>query len=46
MKALFNLKRHGLAAISSAVALAVAWPINVPASCFLLGVAPAVFLGN
>jgi hypothetical protein len=44
MKALFKLRRYGLAAISSAVALAR--PIDAPASCFLLAPAAEQFLGG
>jgi C4-dicarboxylate-specific signal transduction histidine kinase len=46
MKALSKLERYGLAAISSGVALAVAWPIDAPASCFLLAVAVSSLFGG
>lgn len=46
MKALSKLEAYGLAAISSGVALAVAWPIDAPASCFLLAVAVSSFFGG
>lgn len=46
MKALSKLERYSLAAISSAVALAVAWPIDAPASCFLLAVAVSSVFGG
>jgi len=46
MKALSQLQRYGLAAISCGVALAVAWPIDAPASCFLLAVAVSSLFGG
>jgi C4-dicarboxylate-specific signal transduction histidine kinase len=46
MKALSKLDRYGLAAISSGVALAVAWPIDAPVSCFLLAVAVSSLFGG
>jgi hypothetical protein len=36
MKALSKFQRYALAAISCSVALAVAWSIDAPSSCFLL----------
>ena len=38
MKVLSKLQRYGLAVISCGLALPVAWPIDAPASCFLLAV--------
>jgi C4-dicarboxylate-specific signal transduction histidine kinase len=46
MKALTKLQRYGLAAVSCGVALAVAWPIDAPASCFLLAVAASSLFGG
>jgi C4-dicarboxylate-specific signal transduction histidine kinase len=46
MKALPSLQRYGLAVISCGVALAVAWPIDAPASCFLLAVAVSTLFGG
>jgi signal transduction histidine kinase len=46
MKVLSRLQRYGLAAISSSVALAVAWPIDAPASCFLLAVTVSSIFGG
>ncbi len=46
MKALSKLQRYGLAAIACGVALAVAWPIDAPASCFLLAVAVSSIFGG
>ena len=46
MKALSKLQRYGLAVISCGVALAVAWPIDAPASCFLLAVAVSSLFGG
>jgi C4-dicarboxylate-specific signal transduction histidine kinase len=46
MKVLSQLQRYGLAAISSCVALAVAWPIDAPASCFLLAVTVSSIFGG
>lgn len=46
MKALSKLQRYGLAAVSCGVALAVAWPIDAPASCFLLAVAVSTLFGG
>jgi hypothetical protein len=36
MKGRSKLERYGLAMICCGVALAVAWPIDAPSSCFLL----------
>jgi C4-dicarboxylate-specific signal transduction histidine kinase len=46
MKLLSTLERYGLAVISCGVALAVAWPIDAPASCFLLAVAVSSLFGG
>ncbi len=46
MTGLSKLQRYGLAAISCGVALAVAWPIDAPASCFLLAVAVSCLFGG
>jgi C4-dicarboxylate-specific signal transduction histidine kinase len=46
MKALSKLQRYGLAVISCGLALIVAWPIDAPASCFLLAVAASSLFGG
>jgi C4-dicarboxylate-specific signal transduction histidine kinase len=46
MKALSKVQRYGLAAISCGVAFAVAWPIDAPASCFLLAVTISSLFGG
>src|ERR1700751_851960 len=46
MRALSTLQRYGLAVISCGIALAVAWPIDAPASCFLLAVAVGSLFGG
>jgi signal transduction histidine kinase len=46
MKVLSKLQRYVLAAVSCGVALAVAWPIDAPASCFLLAVAVSSLFGG
>ena len=46
MKVLSNLQRYGLAIISCGIALAVAWPIDAPASCFLLAVTVSSLFGG
>jgi C4-dicarboxylate-specific signal transduction histidine kinase len=46
MKVLSKLQRYGLAIISCGVALAVAWPIDAPASCFLLAVTVSTLFGG
>jgi signal transduction histidine kinase len=43
---LSKLKRYGLAASSCGVAMAVAWPIDAPASCFLLAVMVSSLFGG
>jgi C4-dicarboxylate-specific signal transduction histidine kinase len=46
MKVLPELQRYGLAVISCGVALAVAWPIDAPSSCFLLAVTVSSLFGG
>jgi C4-dicarboxylate-specific signal transduction histidine kinase len=46
MKVLSKLRRYGLATISCGIALAVAWPIDAPASCFLLAVTVSGLFGG
>ena len=46
MKGLSKLERYGLATISCGVALAVAWPIDAPSSCFLLAVTVSSLFGG
>ena len=46
MNALSKLQRYGLATISCGVALAAAWPIDAPASCFLLAVTVSSLFGG
>src|SRR5580658_2418494 len=46
MKALSKPRGYVLAAVSCGVALAVAWPIDAPASCFLLAVAVSSLFGG
>ncbi len=46
MKGLSKLQRYSLAIISCGVALAVAWPIDAPASCFLLAVTVSTLFGG
>src|SRR5258708_16389439 len=46
MKVLSRLQRYGLAIISCGIALAVAWPIDAPASCFLLAVTVSTLFGG
>jgi C4-dicarboxylate-specific signal transduction histidine kinase len=46
MKVLSVLQRYGLAVVSCGVALAIAWPIDAPASCFLLAVAVSSLFGG
>jgi C4-dicarboxylate-specific signal transduction histidine kinase len=43
---LSKLQRYGLATISCGIALAVAWPIDAPASCFLLAVTVSSLFGG
>jgi C4-dicarboxylate-specific signal transduction histidine kinase len=46
MKAVSKVERYGLATISCGVALAVAWPIDAPVSCFLLAVMVSSLFGG
>jgi len=46
MSVLSKLRRYGLAIISCGVALAVAWPIDAPSSCFLLAVTVSGLFGG
>src|SRR5437879_11532678 len=46
MKVLCKLRRYGLATISCGIALALAWPIDAPASCFLLAVTVSSLFGG
>jgi C4-dicarboxylate-specific signal transduction histidine kinase len=46
MKVLSHVQRYGLAIISCGIALAVAWPIDAPASCFLLAVTVSSLFGG
>ena len=46
MKVPSKLQRYGLAVISCGVALPVAWPIDAPASCFLLAVMVSSLFGG
>ncbi len=46
MTVLSKLQRYGLAIISCGVALAVAWPIDAPSSCFLLAVTISSLFGG
>ncbi len=46
MKAPSKLQHYGLATVSCGVALAVAWPIDAPSSCFLLAVTVSSLFGG
>ena len=46
MKGRSEFAGYALAAISCGVALAVAWPIDAPASCFLLAVTVSGLFGG
>jgi C4-dicarboxylate-specific signal transduction histidine kinase len=46
MKVISQLQYYGLATISCALALAVAWPIDAPSSCFLLAVTVSSLFGG
>jgi signal transduction histidine kinase len=46
MKVLSKLQRYGLAVICCGLALPVAWPIDAPASCFLLAVMVSSIFGG
>jgi PAS domain S-box-containing protein len=46
VKVLFRIRRYGLAAISCAFALAVAWRFDAPTSCFFLAVMVSSLYGG
>ncbi len=46
MKVLSKLQGYGMAVISCGIALPVAWPIDAPASCFLLAVMVTSLFGG
>src|SRR3981189_3665882 len=46
MKGLSTIRGYGLAALWCGVALVVAWPIDAPASCFLLAVMVSSLFGG
>src|SRR5713226_4353731 len=46
MNVLSKLRRYALATISCGIALAVAWPIDAPASCFLLAITISSLFGG
>src|SRR5260370_27575952 len=46
MRAISAIRGYGLAAICCGVALAVAWPIDAPSSCFLLAVTVSSLFGG
>jgi C4-dicarboxylate-specific signal transduction histidine kinase len=46
MKVLSKIQRYGLAIVSCGAALPVAWPIDAPASCFLLAVMVSSLFGG
>ncbi len=46
MTADYKLRRYGLAVLSCALALVVAWPLDAPASCFFLAVAASSLYGG
>ncbi len=46
MKVLSKLQRYGLAVVCCGLALPVAWPIDAPASCFLLAVMVSSLFGG
>jgi len=46
MKVLSTIRGYGLATICCGVALAVAWPIDAPSSCFLLAVTVSSLFGG
>src|SRR5256885_15366327 len=46
MKALYQLQRYALPIVSCGIGLAVAWPIDAPASCFLLAVTVSTLFGG
>ncbi len=46
MNVVSKIQRYGLAVISCGIALPVAWPIDAPASCFLLAVMVSSLFGG
>src|ERR1700686_1460127 len=46
MRVLSAIRGYGLATICCGVALAVAWPIDAPSSCFLLAVTVSSLFGG
>lgn len=46
MKVLSQIRRYGLALICCGVALAIAWPLDAPASCFFLAVIVSSLFGG
>jgi hypothetical protein len=46
MKVLSTIRGYGLAMICCGIALTVAWPIDAPASCFLLAVIVSTLFGG
>jgi PAS domain S-box-containing protein len=46
VKVLSQIRRYGLAAISCGLALAVAWPLDAPSSCFFLAVMVSSLYGG
>ncbi len=46
MTMIFQLRRYALAAICCGLALAVAWPLDAPSSCFFLAVAVSARYGG
>src|SRR5216684_6615719 len=46
MRAISAIRGYGLAAICCGIALAVAWPIDAPSSCFLLAVTVSSLFGG
>src|SRR3979490_1580697 len=46
MRVLSTIRGYGLATICCGIALAVAWPIDAPASCFLLAVIVSSLFGG
>jgi hypothetical protein len=46
MMAAPKLRGYGLATVACALALALAWPLDAPASCFLLAVAVSALYGG
>ncbi len=46
MKIMSSVRRYGFAAISCGLALALAWPLDAPSSCFLLAVMASSLYGG